>query len=149
MKEKEKEKQLPLVTFEQAVRLKRSGFDWECDHLYVGDMCVRAGGVHFPLEREIDTYSDWNNKGYDRDDGVEKEWISAPSVAPALKWLRDEKYMIYHVITKKDRSYIEHRFMYWNGFKKETSILGYVDYEAAESALSDELLTVLENMEKR
>jgi hypothetical protein len=67
-------KYLQLVTFEQAVRLKRSGFDWECDHLYVGDMYVRVGGVHFPLDRDVDSYSNWN-------DGVEKEWISAPTVA--------------------------------------------------------------------
>jgi hypothetical protein len=75
---------LQLVTLEQAKRLKELGFNWECDSFYWGDneddLCFR------------DAYHNHNDgtlpADYEETDG-EMTVCSAPSVALALQWVRD------------------------------------------------------------
>ncbi len=43
------EKQLPLVTYEQARRLKKAGFDWECDWVYLWEDGKEGCGCCFGL----------------------------------------------------------------------------------------------------
>ena len=42
-------KQLQLVTYDQAKRLKVAGFYWKCDFLYVGGVLTKAGSDEFQL----------------------------------------------------------------------------------------------------
>jgi hypothetical protein len=148
------EKELQLVNFEQAKRLKALGFNRETCHLYDGDRLVRADRFFDLSDANIEVYSNWNHEGYDWNDGVQKEWISSPTVALALKWVRDEKkiynavsffdvvtpeytgrYQVTHIIDAGDKR-LKPRHVYETKPSKE--------YEAAESALLDELLTIIE-----
>ena len=112
--------QLRLVTFEQAKRLKQVGFDWENYRTYEFN-----GEVAVPISEY--NYNNSDNR------------ISAPTVALALKWFRDEKGFDYSII--KGRLSFEYSYSLLNGKQGKLHIRGY---EAAESALLDELLTILE-----
>ena len=70
--------QLQIVSFEQAQRLKKLGFDWECDSCYWEDGEVDYHGNN-----------NWNN--VHPFSGIDEEIFSAPPVALALKWFRDKK----------------------------------------------------------
>ncbi|OJV40852.1 MAG: hypothetical protein BGO29_14895 [Bacteroidales bacterium 36-12] len=138
-----KTNELQLVSFEQARKLKRMGFDWECDHLYNGELLVRTDCFFDRKDLDIKLYSNWNDAGYDWNDGVEKEWTSAPTVTLALKWFRDTKNLTcwidrnatgyYFGISKVDNG----TTIYLSYEEKE---LEFETYEQAESALLDELL---------
>ena len=143
-------KELQLVNYEQAKRLKKFGFDWECDKLYVGKQCVRAGTEYFPLERDVDTYSNWNDVGYEWNDGVQKEWISAPTVALAFKWFRDEKDILCEVAWNAP-IFETKKYTYTGLGKRKDDFANTIvtetfdTYESAESALLDELLDLIQN----
>lgn len=111
------EQQLQLVNFEQAKRLKEAGFNWECDYAY-----VEAGLVFMQ---------------YDNNDGRLNR-NAAPTVALALKWFRDNIGVNYSLLPQKNNtaSFKLYDVTEWADFKT---------YEAAESALLDELLTLIEN----
>ena len=143
-------KELQLVTWEQAKRLKALGFDWGSDKLYVGSSLVRAGSEDFPLEKDIDTYSNWNDEGYEWDDGVEKEWFSAPTVALALKWLRDAKNVKNSICLCKWNSTRDGstRIVYQPSIECKLRF-EYDSYEEAENELLDELLNILEKEEQQ
>lgn len=80
---------LPYVNYEQATKLKKLGFDWYCQSSFVGN--------------EFTSYMAWNNTWklqdkihqFPREKGTDKlakdvrPMIAAPTVALALKWLRD------------------------------------------------------------
>jgi len=124
------EKQLQLVTYEQAKKLKELGFDWECTAFY-----------DLNENNELDYFAnqvDWNN---------EVDTFSAPTVALALKWFRDVKginnnigmndfcdSMIYYGCYVIQKGNI--------GIYKNTGLKSDLEstYEAAESALLDALL---------
>ena len=65
--------QLPLVSFEQAQLLKKAGFDWEVSHCYDKEDGNECGGNIVAMN--------WNGRG--------SCYCSAPTVALALKWVRD------------------------------------------------------------
>jgi hypothetical protein len=113
-------KQLQLVALEQAKRLKALGFDWKCDRYYFED---DQGTSSYIL----------NHNRYD-------DFYSAPTVALALKWIRDEKTNLFEVThTDAGEWYYRKRIAQWS----EASECIFDTYEAAESALLDELLTIL------
>jgi hypothetical protein len=115
-------KQLPIVTCEQAKKLKASGFDWKCDKYYFEDDQGETPGYIL------------NHNRYD-------DFYSAPTVALALKWIRDEKNNLFEVThTDAGEWYYRKRIAQWS----EASECIFNTYEAAESALLDELLTILE-----
>ena len=62
--------ELQLVTFEQAQRLGKAGFNWPCFYQF------RENGDLF-------SQMDWSN--------LKKRRIAAPTVALALKWFRHVK----------------------------------------------------------
>jgi hypothetical protein len=145
------DKELQLVTFEQAKRLKSAGFDWHTNHFYgyLGyDYCL------------ADNYQDWNSRKWDFD-----ERISAPAVALALQWMRNVKNIHYEVGVNQYcyepslGSPFNARYDYRYTFKaykdgEKVASRGnafqiqdapYKSHESAEIALLNELLTILEN----
>ena len=122
------EKQLQLVNFEQANRLDRSGFDWECDRAY-------HLATHEAEYVQLRNYNSHTGKLLA---------ISAPTVACALKWCRDVKFITYEIEVCRVGTYTcryvntRDEFVNANGGKV------YNNYEAAESALLDELLNLIE-----
>ncbi|MDR1346815.1 MAG: hypothetical protein LBJ63_00055 [Prevotellaceae bacterium] len=123
------EKQLALVKYEQAKRLKELGFDLETIEFY----------------HEDGTMDIWT---FDNHNAVSGK-SSAPTVALALKWIRDVKKIFGVVVFKDYGFYVGYMWKYFALNNKEvkaeadiTELKG--NYEAAESALLDELLTILE-----
>ena len=121
-------KELQLVNFEQAQRLKKAGFDWE------------------------------THKGYDLDGHKINLWVQefgliiehykAPEKALVLKWIRDVKGVMCGVQVYGNADYwfyIGNSIINNELFPSKKQ--GSKTYEAAESALLDELLTILEKGE--
>jgi hypothetical protein len=128
-------KQLQLVTREQARRLKKLRFDWETDYHYY-ERCDKTDKLEGPgLVRQ-----NWNSGTY---------FYSIPTVCLALKWIRDCRH-----IPNAVKLYVEIRVMsnkpvyeysyFFKGLEYHDFNLHFKTYEAAESALLDELLTILE-----
>ncbi len=126
---------LELVTSEQAKKLKAVGFDWPVDYRYdtKGGLCLRA---HQP----------WNFN--DRRVATQSE-ISAPTVALALKWMRDVKGLQCGVDPAPWGERAEDDTPRYCGhwIERVSELDAYTSYsdtyEAAESALLDELLTLI------
>jgi hypothetical protein len=134
------EKELQLVSLEQAKRLKKLGFDWSVNHAYKrsvnnSDDFVKETLNYYPLKTSN-----------------EKEWVSgeikdsiiaAPTVALVLKWFRD---------TQKVKGLVTHntatRIFRIHWYKIDSYDMnkrgGWGKYEDAESALLDKLLTITE-----
>lgn len=125
-------------TYEQCVRLKELGFDWECFVPYVDGRIV---GFHpSPIN--------WNAEA----DDPECELISAPNLLQAAKWLREVKgvsvepfssvvgkdwaYQLYH--TQKDKFGLSVVVD-----KKCVKEYGYATYEQSLSAGIDKCLELL------
>jgi hypothetical protein len=135
-----KEKQLQIVTFEQARRLKKLDFDWECAQCY--GLNAPDAGVYKELftEQESLNYNDTEQFpmmtialfGYS---------LSAPTVALAFKWIRDEKKLFGYTGNAVKGIF---GYSFYNRHEVIESEIEYNTYEAAESALLDELLTILE-----
>jgi hypothetical protein len=101
----------------QAKKLKALGFDWECFEWIDG--------------------SEWRATGIDLNNEI------FPTVALALKWIRDEQDSICHVITQMKHFVLKYKYLYRINYRQEISEQSFINYEAAESALLDELLTIL------
>jgi hypothetical protein len=128
-----KTKQLQLVTFEQAKRLRKLGFDWESRSLYFSD------------DKKIaDDYIlfDYNSTKIEP-----LEAFSAPIVALALKWFRDEKGLFGCVQFAIVNFRKGHYYKYFSFSNKKIAAKSdelFGKYEDAERALLDGLLSVLE-----
>jgi len=124
--------QLQLVTFEQTKRLKELGFNWR---VY---SCYAKSGDIYPYAPDAP---------YDFNSRPELDvLISAPTVQLALKWLRENEE--HHIVGTVE--YDEFSDGYSYKIVRIFDISKYSDneyatYEAAESALLDELLTFIEN----
>ena len=141
-------KELQLVSFEQAQRLKAAGFSWDCETFYQDgsiDNCHNMINYNTNEGYDEDRKEDYSYFG--EDDGV----CSAPTTALALKWMRDVHYLFGEVkIGNEPRG-----LFFFEVFSKYGEFLcgsylegddfsGHYDtYEEAESALLDELLNVL------
>jgi hypothetical protein len=134
-------KELQLVTFVQAKRLEKLGFDYNAEFCFDEgvDGKARLGLKKMPYIK------------------IRHKYTLCPTVALALKWIRDEKkidcgvcffdvtslayqgkYQPPYLLKMGDKS-LKPRTSYYTLESHET-------YEAAESALLDELLTILEKM---
>lgn len=139
-------KQLQLVTFEQAKRLDAVGFDYP-----VFDWYFKDGTFH--KQENVKGCKGW--EGWHCWKATKGIRFSAPAVALALKWLRDVKNI------QSDVNYIEIARLspkiIYKGRYQNNVLYEYIEkftnsfdtYEAAESALLDELLTVLEKEEQQ
>jgi hypothetical protein len=136
------EKQLQLVTHEQAQRLKQLGFNWECETFYIDG---NIDNSHNMINYNNNEGLFWNKDDYD-EEATDDGYCSAPTVALALKWMRDEKGIrcaVNHETWYSTRTEAESN-NYYPKRQGEKTGLGYSIYEAAETALLDELLTILE-----
>jgi hypothetical protein len=145
-----KEKKLQLVSFGQAARLQDFGFEWQTTYSYF----FRETG--WVVEKGYKIRSKIVFKG------CEREYVSipVPTVALALKWFNYTRHIVGFVFP----GIKIYKYMYQNclEIKMEKHRLEYncIDrtskpiimskktfnnYEAAESALLDELLTILGN----
>jgi hypothetical protein len=135
-----KEKELQLVTFEQAKKLSNIGFDGKTNY-------------YFRPYNSIPFYSTsrYNFNECNDDINVGSYQCSAPTVAHALKWIRDQKNLHgfcdrnatewYFKICKADNGTTVYGFNYYDE--------EFESYEAAESELLDKLLTILEKEKKQ
>jgi hypothetical protein len=110
-------KQLQLVTFEQAKRLLALGFNRHEGKIFV----------------------------FDRSENLPRRHEYAPAAALAIKWMRDEKGIICDVCygENADEWIKYYPRIYHPDFLGEE----YDTFEAAENALLDRLLTILEKEE--
>jgi hypothetical protein len=142
-------KELQLVTFEQAKRLKALGFNY---------MVTEGYNTFSETLQNPSPYCRDFNSGVFTVQG--HEVISAPTVALALKWIRDEKkidcgVVFFDVVSLAYQGKYQLPNLLKIGdkiFKPRTSyytLEGHETYEAAESALLDELLTILEKKNER
>jgi hypothetical protein len=117
------EEQLALVTFEQAKKLKMAGFNWMCGKRYISGYLF-DGEVH-----------------QDDPDNI----CPAPTVALALKWLRDVKRLKSTIVFHFDHTVANPLGYYKYGASTGwgEGIGNFDTYEDAESALLDKLLTNL------
>jgi len=128
------EKQLQLVTFEQAKRLKKLGFDWKVNTFYQSQ------------KQRNDIFDDYNDSEWHEDR------FSAPTVALALKWCRDEKkidnsveFCGYNELgTRKWYESAYYKFKEELNAGHRIMVIRSKSYSVAESALLDEILTILE-----
>ena len=130
------DRQLPIVNFAQAVVLKELGFDLECNAWYYSfeDTSKLENGEL--VESHLKNHNDCEKDCYG---GVK---VSAPTVALALKWLRDVKGITHSI------------GFTWNGIKGKNDWCfvfrgkmdenGYDTYESAESALLDAVIASMD-----
>jgi hypothetical protein len=132
-----KTKQLQRVNFEQAKRLDAIGFDYP-----VLDWYFRDGTFH--KQETVKGYKEW--KGWHCWNATKGIRFSAPTVALALKWLRDEKGIYTQIFFEQtDAGWYYASALILDDINEETvECKAQKSWDAAESALLDELLTVLE-----
>ena len=125
--------QLQIVSFEQAKRLKEAGFDWGCDRYYSHEDC--NPDIYDENSRLGERNSNFNHYS---------DSCSAPTVALALKWFRDEKNAQCGItcFENSERTMLFYEAK-WQDEGFAYSTLDFDTYEAAESALLDELLNLL------
>jgi hypothetical protein len=129
-KETMKEEQLQLVTYEQAEKLKKLKFNWECEYSYI------EAGIVYTGNR--------TNTEYEREGYISRR--TAPTVALALKWIRD-KWNLENGVSP-DIDIINDELKYFGHYFHLTlKILpGMNSFEAAESYLLDELIMILDKL---
>jgi hypothetical protein len=128
-----KEKRLQLVTFRQARRLRALGFKYPVDYYFQ----LSPGSFSVGRTNEATNMNDRHQCG-----------ISAPSVALALKWFRDEKEVTGGVILKRWKYGWYYIGLLDNTVCDSSNVYEEFDsYEAAESALLDEFLSIIEKNE--
>lgn len=143
-----KNKQLQIVSFDQAKRLKEAGFNVECFERWKYDRFNGEVSVGFSDTNPVLRMRDWNVqkiKGF--------VFFSAPTVALALKWIRDEKGILSHIMfitVSFLREKYGYRGEYINTKKVEDTRWSdsytpvFDTYEECESYLLEELLTLIE-----
>ena len=134
--------ELQIVNLEQAKRLKQAGFDWDCFDAF------RLVDNEFGKANELVPYQGSNKLS---------DYASAPTVALALKWIREnyKKLNLYFYIyaEKEHYGYFINKGVedYYSEMKKnqdgefESNKDGrFKTYDTAESILLDKLLTLIE-----
>jgi hypothetical protein len=141
--------QLPLVTYEQAVRLKKMGFGWKTLCYYVQDndkydffdfVTIKKSDKDciFPFEVF--------EKNHNRND---EDYFSAPTVALAIKWMLEKG--IFGVVDFGTESRWKGYYYKYVVFSDKklcaTSEMIFGSPLEAESVLLDAMLDVLDKME--
>ena len=114
-------KELPLITFEQAKKLKELGFDWDTKFYFdfIGHECSSHSNINY-------------NKS------VESIY-SRPTTALALKWLRDEKEIDVLVLVDKANNYYYSHIENYLGSEYDVNVETKHNSETYEQAESEGL----------
>jgi len=129
------EQRLPLVSKAQAQRLKATGFDWGVTAYY-----EVTGKYGMSLEHVYQKPTDFNNSDYGK-----TKMFSAPTVAEALKWARDVRFLDGHVEVNGAREYGWNYVLSY--FERPRTYGSYKSHEEAESFLLDAVLDQIEKEE--
>lgn len=131
-----------FVSFEQAKRLKKLGFDWNCNH-YIDE----RGKISENTKDDFfhSCYEDLNDANFALHDksGNLLDYYSAPTLAQACKWLRSKDILI-HILPKSNNKYMT---QVWeiSCYEILETLRGEFDtYEQAQSAGIDFALGMLE-----
>ena|GEM_PF-2234233 len=131
---------LPLVSLHQAQRLKALGFDWGVTAYYE---CTEKYGDS--LEHVYQKPKDFNGIS-----DAKVTMCSAPTVAEALKWVRDVKKIVCFTVFRHPSVGWEHchfEFCFF-GHRVVYSDRGYLTNDLAEDVLLTEMLGKLEEDER-
>jgi hypothetical protein len=126
------DKQQPLVVFGQAKRLKALGFD-------LGTIS------HYHETGQLFEY--YFNSAI-QNHNAHEDRFTAPTVALALKWVRDVKGVFGTVMLNSHSIYFHWKLFVNKTNKYKLSTDEYATYEAAESALLDAVLDELEKQKE-
>ena len=125
------DRQLQLITFEQAKRLKKLGFDLECLWYYRDNPPDKK---HTLLQNTFNIIQNFN---------ADTNKVSAPSIAHALDWIEKIYYLIAVVGYDYEGDYffveILRPYDFYNPYDKE-----FGDRKTASNFALDEALTLLE-----
>lgn len=87
-----------FVTYEQAQKLKKLGFDWECNHYY---------GIDYKIHEETSSYlSNYCHRN-------DRELTAAPTLSQAQKWLREKKSIKVYI----KPLFSSNQYEYWISFQ--------------------------------
>jgi len=130
---------LKLVNYKQALQLKNLKFNIgaECVYLLGHKTLVVDLFDNHNTDKSIVSYS---NKVY--------KCIDAPPVVVALKWIRDEKKLIFNTLGVFNGKYGYRIFVKYHteyDIEYKYSITNYESNDIAETELLNELLYILEN----
>jgi hypothetical protein len=135
MNKNKKSKELQYVSYEQAQRLKKLGFDWECTAMYEeGTLTTNVRLFNY-------------NSPY---------WTySAPNIPLTLKWIRDVKNYCGCVVYSPARGRGDYSGYVWCIFVEKWNHVRQTDktytlpdnYEESERELLDELILIMEQDE--
>lgn len=114
-----------LVTFEQAMLLKKHGFREKTFYHFTGENPI----VNIELK-------DWNEDEY-------SSWVSRPTISDALDWIREEK-GIKCGVYPSDLGYKFRYIPFDTSRIKSISSQSFKSHPIASSALLDSILTYLE-----
>ncbi len=84
-----------FVTYNQAVKLKKIGFDWKCDHYYQRENNPTViDAISDDSFKDISNF--WKNfnsedETFNRHNQLLNPYCSAPTLSQAAKWLREVK----------------------------------------------------------
>lgn len=129
-----------FVTYEQALKLKELGFDWECDY------CCEDNRELLGTINVINVHEFYHLTGVKLDNA-----LPAPTLAQAAKWLRDVKGII---ICIEPRFYKNKRPLVgydYHLFNKDDGWYSDIEsktvYDTYEEALSEAISKALEILE--
>jgi len=138
------DKQLQLVSHEQAVKLKKAGFSWDCETFYSDG---NLDNMHNLINHNTNEGYDGERGDYYDNFGEDDLYCSAPTIQHALKWFRDTKGLNAFCDNKYHRWHYDIYSIGNDAIRIDGNELQifFETYEDAESALLDRLLNLLES----
>lgn len=139
-----------FVSYETAVKLKELGFDWECHEFWDTSFCVdgtptKIRYVYGDHKFNVCVVSERNSML----EQMGSEYITAPTMAKAQKWLREIKGIAINVVAHDGGKYN------WEDvyLPNATEFVGYIhpdikQYETYEAALSAGIEAALKLIEE-
>ena len=127
-----------FVTYEQALALKKLGFDLGVDHVYNKD------GELIEETRYMDDYTAYVNYNIEKYGG---DIISAPTLSQAQKWLKKNK-KIDIIVSLEDETYVQYQVEIYIRKKCVSPRYNHGFYETYEEALSRGITKSIEIIEK-
>lgn len=144
-----------FVTYEQAVKLKELGFDWKVRACYRRKLILDFDNPHYthytePKFIHNDTMGKrWTTNYNDNrcGGGTGKYYYSAPTLAQAQKWLREERGIDIVISPRFDSNSGERIGYFWQWRQRTDVSMNPKTHKSYELALSDAISTILKPFE--